>query len=33
MVADGEVLDTALAVAAEITANSPMGVWMTKEVA
>ena len=30
---DGEVLDAALATAAEITANSPMGVWMTKEVA
>jgi enoyl-CoA hydratase/carnithine racemase len=26
------VLDAALAMAAEITANSPMGVWMTKEV-
>jgi enoyl-CoA hydratase len=33
VVADGELLDTALGVAAEITANSPMGVWMTKEVA
>src|SRR3984957_12595282 len=30
---DGEVLDAARATAAEITANSPMGVWMTKEVA
>ena len=27
------MLDAALATAAEITANSPMGVWMTKEVA
>jgi hypothetical protein len=25
--------DAALTTAAEITANSPMGVWMTKEVA
>jgi enoyl-CoA hydratase len=33
VVPDGEVLDAALATAAEITANSPMGVWMTKEVA
>src|SRR5215471_18767397 len=33
VVPDGRVLDAALATAAEITANSPMGVWMTKEVA
>jgi enoyl-CoA hydratase len=33
VVPDGEVLAAALAVAAQITANSPMGVWMTKEVA
>ena len=33
VVPDGEALDAALAMAAEITANSPMGVWMTKEVA
>jgi enoyl-CoA hydratase/carnithine racemase len=33
VVPDGAVLDAALATAAEITANSPMGVWMTKEVA
>jgi enoyl-CoA hydratase len=33
VVPDGEVLDAALATAAQITANSPMGVWMTKEVA
>jgi enoyl-CoA hydratase len=33
VVPDGEVLEAALATAAEITANSPMGVWMTKEVA
>jgi enoyl-CoA hydratase/carnithine racemase len=33
VVPDGEVLDAALEVAAQITANSPMGVWMTKEVA
>lgn len=33
VVPDGEVLDAALATAADITANSPMGVWMTKEVA
>ena len=29
---DGEVVDAALEVADEIIANSPMGVWMTKEV-
>jgi enoyl-CoA hydratase len=33
VVPDGAVLDAALATAAVITANSPMGVWMTKEVA
>jgi enoyl-CoA hydratase len=33
VVPDGEVLHAALATAAEIAANSPMGVWMTKEVA
>lgn len=32
VVPDGEVVDAALEVAAEIAANSPMGVWMTKEV-
>jgi enoyl-CoA hydratase len=32
VVPDGEVLDAALEVAGEIIANSPMGVWMTKEV-
>lgn len=33
VVPEGEVVDAALATAAEITVNSPMGVWMTKEVA
>jgi enoyl-CoA hydratase len=33
VVPDGELLAAALATAAEIAANSPMGVWMTKEVA
>jgi len=32
LVADGPVLDAALAVARQITAHSPFGVWMTKEV-
>jgi len=32
VVPDGEVVDAALEVAEEIAANSPMGVWMTKEV-
>ena len=32
LVPDGEVLDAALTIARSITANSPMGVWMTKEV-
>ena len=32
VVPDGEVVDAALEVAAEIAANSPMGVRMTKEV-
>lgn len=32
VVADGEVVDAALDVADEIAANSPLGVWMTKEV-
>ncbi len=32
VVPDGQVLDAALEVADEIIANSPMGVWMTKEV-
>jgi enoyl-CoA hydratase len=32
VVPDGEVVDAALGVAAEIAANSPMGVRMTKEV-
>jgi enoyl-CoA hydratase len=27
------MLDAALTTAAEITANSPMGVWMTREAA
>jgi enoyl-CoA hydratase len=33
VVPEDELLETALEVAAQITANSPMGVWMTKEVA
>ena len=32
VVPDGEVVDAALDVADEIAANSPFGVWMTKEV-
>ena len=32
VVPDGEVVDAALELAAEISANSPFGVWMTKEV-
>lgn len=32
VVPDGTVVDAALEVAAEIAANSPTGVWMTKEV-
>jgi enoyl-CoA hydratase len=32
VVPDGEVVDAALDIADEIVANSPMGVWMTKEV-
>jgi enoyl-CoA hydratase len=32
VIADGTVLDAALDVADEIAANSPFGVWMTKEV-
>lgn len=31
-VPDAELMDTCLAVAAEIGANSPFGTWMTKEV-
>ena len=31
-VPDAELMDTCLAVAAEICANSPFGTWMTKEV-
>lgn len=31
-VADDELMDTCLAVAGEICANSPFGTWMTKEV-
>jgi len=31
-VPDDDLIDTVLAVAAEIVANSPFGVWMTKEV-
>ncbi|GAB2831122.1 enoyl-CoA hydratase-related protein [Actinocorallia aurea] len=33
VVEDGEVVGAALEIAAQIVANSPMGVWMTKEVA
>jgi enoyl-CoA hydratase len=32
VVADGQVVDTAMALAERICANSPFGVWMTKEV-
>ena len=32
VVPDGDVLDAAVEIAEEIAANSPMGVWMTKEV-
>ena len=32
VVSDDELLKTALTVAREIAANSPFGVWMTKEV-
>lgn len=32
VVADGDVVSAALEIAAEIAANSPFGVWMTKEV-
>jgi enoyl-CoA hydratase len=32
VVPDAELLDTALDTARQITANSPFGVWMTKEV-
>ena len=32
VVPDGQVVDAALELAAEIAANSPFGVWMTKEV-
>ena len=32
VVPDDELIDAALDVAAEIAANSPFGVWMTKEV-
>ena len=32
VVADDRLLDTAYAIADEIAANSPFGVWMTKEV-
>jgi enoyl-CoA hydratase len=32
VVAEGSVVDAALAVGEEIAANSPLGVWMTKEV-
>jgi enoyl-CoA hydratase len=32
IVPDGTVVDTALVIAASINANSPTGVWMTKEV-
>ncbi|MDX6744840.1 enoyl-CoA hydratase/isomerase family protein [Actinocorallia sp. A-T 12471] len=33
VVPDGAVVEAALETAAQISANSPMGVWMTKEVA
>jgi len=32
VVPDGEVVDAALEVAEQVAANSPFGVWMTKEV-
>jgi enoyl-CoA hydratase len=32
VVADEDLMDTCLAVSAEIASNSPFGVWMTKEV-
>jgi enoyl-CoA hydratase len=32
VVPDGEVVGAAMGIAREIAANSPMGVWMTKEV-
>jgi enoyl-CoA hydratase len=32
VVPDGEVVDAALGIADQIAANSPFGVWMTKEV-
>jgi enoyl-CoA hydratase len=32
VVPDGEVVDAALVIADQIAANSPFGVWMTKEV-
>jgi enoyl-CoA hydratase len=32
VVPDGEVVDAALEIAGQIAANSPFGVWMTKEV-
>jgi enoyl-CoA hydratase len=32
VVPDGDVVDAALGIAGEIAANSPFGVWMTKEV-
>jgi enoyl-CoA hydratase len=32
VVPDGEVVEAAMGIAREIAANSPMGVWMTKEV-
>jgi enoyl-CoA hydratase len=32
VVPDGEVVDAALEVARQVRANSPFGVWMTKEV-
>jgi enoyl-CoA hydratase len=32
VVPDGEVVDAALEIAGQIIANSPFGVWMTKEV-
>src|SRR4051812_44533639 len=33
VVPDGEVVDAAMQVAEQIAANSPFGIWMTKEVA
>jgi enoyl-CoA hydratase len=32
VVPDGEVVDAAIDVAEQVAANSPFGIWMTKEV-